>query len=129
MIFARKQETITLSAAAVTLAAVVETKQLKPLLLTIALLFSTPAWADEIVIHCSNSAGVYASFKYKEGIFYDECYSRYAGIWEIMNGWTARNKSCFKDDTNEYVDFVTLKHSYPTISFHETCQKSVSQIN
>ena len=33
--------------AAVTLAAVVETKQLKPLLLTIALLFSTPAWADD----------------------------------------------------------------------------------
>ena len=64
---------------------------------------------EEIVINCSNSAGVYASFKYKEGIFYDECYSRDAAM-KPMSGWTARNGSCFKDDTDEYVDFVLSIH-------------------
>ena len=99
------------------------------ILTIIALLFATPAWGEEIVINCSNSAGVYASFKYKEGIFYDECYSRDAGVWKLMSGWTARNGSCFKDDTGEYVDFVSLEHSYLAISFQETCQISPIQIN
>ena len=77
MIFARKQETTPLSAA------VVETKQLKPLLLIIALLFSTPAWAEEIIMLCKDEYFEEA-YRYTEKLFGDDIVEiRVDGRWEI----------------------------------------------
>lgn len=80
-------------------------KLIKPLLLTIALLFSTPAWAEIRAMRCSpDDANFPKLYKYETGFWGDKCYWRVQGRWEEIDV-KATDWSCFWSPLH-VIDFV-----------------------
>jgi hypothetical protein len=85
------------------------------ILTIIALLFSTPAWAESRAMHCRGTTLDF-TYKYEAGFFKDRCYRRAQGRWrELDEFYEAADWSCVSNLTGEnyktihVIDFLELK--------------------